>query len=108
MLILVKLIMLIVVLYLAYLLAFRVNGLLFQRLFCLTGGLIISILILFPDLSTRIANFFGIGRGADFIFYLSHLLVFYVLVRQYLQYLKMNQALTTLTREIALANARKP
>ena len=35
--------------------------------------------ILDPDLSTRIANLVGIGRGADLIFYVSTLFLFFLL-----------------------------
>ncbi len=37
-----------------------------------------------PELSTVIANYFGVGRGADFLFYNSHLLLFFIAVKFYL------------------------
>ncbi|MEW6265005.1 MAG: DUF2304 domain-containing protein [Thermodesulfobacteriota bacterium] len=62
--------------------------------------------ILFPDVSSRVAGFFGVGRGVDFVFYfLFTFLIFIVLVIN----VRLNRQasdITRLARELALLQAR--
>jgi len=70
--------------------------------------LVISILILFsawPELSTKIANWFGIGRGSDFLFYISHVMLFFIAFMYYLKFREMEMRLTRLVRYLAIAEA---
>lgn len=60
-----------------------------------------------PDWSTRIANFFGIGRGADFLFYISHLTLFFIAFLYYLKFKEMERQFTKLTRDLAIHCARE-
>ena len=64
----------------------------------LLGGII---LVLFPDLSTTIANFFGIGRGADFVFYLFIFLTMLWFISYSMRARRTDQKLTTIVRIIA-------
>ncbi|MEZ4826708.1 MAG: DUF2304 domain-containing protein [Bacteroidia bacterium] len=65
----------------------------------LIAGLIFSI---FPDSSTVIANFLGIGRGADLIMYVGMLGLSAVSVLLYLRTLKLEQMITKIIRDKAL------
>jgi hypothetical protein len=68
----------------------------------------VAILLLFalnPDLSTVIANYFGVGRGADFLFYLSHLLLFFIAFRFYLRSRALEHRLNQLVQRLALQDA---
>jgi hypothetical protein len=60
--------------------------------------------ILDPDLSTRIANLVGIGRGADLIFYVSTLFLFFLCFNYYLHFRSLEEQLTHVVREMAVQN----
>ncbi len=65
-------------------------------------------LILFPDVSTSIANKIGVGRGVDLLFYLAHLFFLLVAVALWRRSITLNAAVTRLSREIAIENAVGP
>ena len=70
----------------------------------------VTLLLLFalnPDLSTLIANYFGVGRGADFLFYISHLLLFFIAFRFYLRNRHLNARLNRLVQQLALKDAEQ-
>jgi hypothetical protein len=58
-----------------------------------------------PDLSTEIANYFGIVRGVDFLFYLSHLTLFFIAFVYYLRFREMEIRFTKLARQVAIDQA---
>lgn len=58
-----------------------------------------------PDLSTSIANYFGITRGADFLFYLSHLILLFIVFIYYLKFKDMEVRFARLVRHVALIEA---
>ena len=62
-------------------------------------------LVLRPGLSTRIGSFFGIGRGADFLFYLAVVSGLYALLALYARVRRLETALTDLAREEAIRGA---
>lgn len=66
---------------------------------------VVSSMLIFalnPDWSTEIANYFGIVRGVDFLFYLSHLALFLIAFVNYLKFKKMEIRLAKLVRRVAL------
>jgi hypothetical protein len=65
-------------------------------------------LILFPDVSTWIANKVGIGRGVDLLFYFAHLFFLLVAVALWRRLITLNDAVTHLAREIAINKAIPP
>ena len=56
----------------------------------------------FPDTTTRMARWIGVGRGADAILYLSIALLSYLVFRLYVLLDRHEQALTRLVTELAL------
>jgi len=58
--------------------------------------------ILIPDALTRIANALGIGRGTDFAFYASFVIVGYVLFRIVVRIDKIERDVTKIVRHLAL------
>lgn len=78
-----------------------------QRLFILfffgTG----LFFILKPEVTSWLANSVGIGRGADLIFYLSILFLFFICFNFYLRLESYDQRLTQITRTLALQNPVK-
>ena len=61
--------------------------------------------ILLPATTTRIASFFGVGRGVDVIVYVSLALLFYLVFRIYVMIEDIRHEITFLVREIALKNS---
>jgi hypothetical protein len=58
--------------------------------------------VTFPDAATRLAHWFGIGRGVDFVMYVSLLAVFYAIFRMLVKIERTNRDITELVRRLAL------
>jgi small membrane protein len=58
-----------------------------------------------PSHSTRVAEYIGVGRGADLILYLWVCISLIVLLNLHLKLRAQHELITTLARTIALANA---
>jgi len=96
----------------AILIGFMFYLLLLPRLDTVRKG-VISLLVLTmllfaiqPDWSTTVAQRVGVSRGVDLLFYLSHLMLFFVAFAYYLKFKKMEARLTKLVRQLALERAR--
>src|SRR3972149_10938765 len=63
--------------------------------------------ILLPATTTRIAEFFGVGRGVDVIVYISLSLLFYLVFRIYVMIEDLRHETTFLVRHMALSNTSK-
>ncbi|MBI2484357.1 DUF2304 domain-containing protein [Candidatus Uhrbacteria bacterium] len=59
-----------------------------------------------PNLTDRLAALLQVGRGADAVFYLSLVVIFYLLFRIYIRFERIDSHITTLVREIAILNKR--
>jgi hypothetical protein len=70
--------------------------------------LTLSIFVLFPEFTTWIANRLGVGRGADFLFYVFALFVLYALVLVYIRLRDQDRKITQITRALAIREAQKP
>lgn len=58
--------------------------------------------VVFPNLTTKIANVLGIGRGADLIIYGSIATLFYLVFRLYILLEDVRHEITAVVRKIAL------
>lgn len=67
-----------------------------------------ALLVIRPDWATRLANLFGVGRGADLITYLGFVIVAYLWLMMYSRVRKLDAQLTELTRQIAILEAKRP
>lgn len=63
--------------------------------------------IFYPDFTTYWAQILGIGRGADAIFYISILLLFYLIFRTNVMLENLREEISKLVREIALKEKKK-
>jgi hypothetical protein len=61
-----------------------------------------SIVAIVPDLTSKIAHIFGIGRGVDAMFYLSILFLFYIVFRIAARIEKIEKNLTKIVRHLSL------
>jgi hypothetical protein len=70
----------------------------------LCGG---AVLVLFPDIAQALAQWWGVGRGVDFISYLLFLwLLREAIVSRQLRH-EENQRATEIVRELAIQHARR-
>lgn len=78
-----------------------------QRLFIVAffGSGFVSILQ--PDWTSRVAALVGIGRGADLIFYVSTLFIFFICFNFYIRFRLIEERQTQLVRELALLQPRQ-
>jgi len=77
-----------------------------KRMFALAFALAAILAILFPDTLTVIANFFGIGRGADLLLYVSILGGLLFAVATVRSKARGDARVTQLARAVALMEAR--
>jgi hypothetical protein len=64
--------------------------------------------ILFPDLTTKVANFVGVGRGTDLILYLLVVGSMFAVVMLTSRLMNVEKALTEVVRQFAITNAERP
>ncbi|MFT3826278.1 MAG: DUF2304 domain-containing protein [Chitinophagaceae bacterium] len=67
-----------------------------------------AVFIIWPDMTTRLAKFLGVGRGADLVFYISILIFWFVILKLYVRIRKLEQTFTELIRQDALQKAQQP
>jgi len=60
-----------------------------------------------PHLPTIIANYFGVDRGADFLFYMSNLLLFFIAFKFYLTNRNLSACLPRRMQKLALLEAKQ-
>jgi small membrane protein len=71
-------------------------------LFWILVWMVTASVIIFPEATSFLAHFLGIGRGEDLIIYMSLLISFYLIFRLYVAITHMEQAITEVLRAIAL------
>ena len=65
------------------------------------------IVVLLPGTSFFFASILGIQRGADFVVYVSIIVLFYLMFRLYVKIDNVEKNVTKLVREIAIRRERK-
>lgn len=81
--------------------------LIFRKAFVLILLLMMLAVSFQPAWSQRIANWFGVGRGVDFLFYLSHITLFFIALVYYLKLKNMEIRFTKLVRQLAIIEANQ-
>jgi small membrane protein len=66
-----------------------------------------AVVVLWPDLSTKLAERFGVVRGADLVIYISIPILFYAVFRLLLRTERLNREITELTRALAIETQRR-
>ena len=79
-----------------------------KRLIAFAMFFMLLFLILFPEISTVVANAIGVGRGVDLVFYMSHLFLLLLIILVWRRTNTLNTWVTELSRSIALQNPIKP
>lgn len=76
----------------------------FMFLLCFLG----SFLAWRPDITTQFANFIGIGRGVDLLFYLFIIVSLFIFVNLHIKIKEQEYMLTQICRRIAINNPLHP
>ena len=63
---------------------------------------IAAVVILLPQTTTTVANFFGVGRGVDFVLYASVVTLFFLVFKIFLTLDRVERRLTDVVRKDAL------
>ncbi len=64
--------------------------------------------VLFPDVTTTVANAVGVGRGTDLILYLLVVGSVFAVVMLATRLISIENTLTELVRQLAISNAERP
>ncbi|MBA3817527.1 MAG: DUF2304 domain-containing protein [Deltaproteobacteria bacterium] len=64
-----------------------------------------AVAVVFPEITNDVANFVGVGRGADLITYIAIVSVMFVLIHYYSKFVDLQSKVTQLTRELAILRA---
>ena len=97
----------------AVLIGFTFYLLLLPRVGYLRKGAIFAVVIMMlvfaiqPDWSSSVARAVGVSRGADLLFYVSHLTLFFIAFVYFVKFKEMEVRFTKLVRQLALENARR-
>jgi hypothetical protein len=78
-----------------------------QKLAMMAVFLLIIVFALFPDLSNVAAHLVGVGRGVDLVFYLSIVVLLFLVFNLYLGQKTVEDQLTIVVRELAVAQAEQ-
>lgn len=61
-----------------------------------------AVAVVMPETTSEVAQFFGVGRGADLVMYVSIIAILFVLVHYYSKFVELQRNVTQLTRELAI------
>jgi hypothetical protein len=101
----IQILLLLIVIVIGSFVVVRLRNRLFDFILLLLLVLAAIVFILFPDLTFTVANFLGVGRGTDLIFYLSTLIFWFVLLKLYVRQRNFEKMLTDIIRKDALDKA---
>jgi len=77
----------------------------FRRMFLLAFAAVATAAVIFPQLMTDVAAFFGVGRGADLLLYLMVVAFIGSLAMQSRRAAELNRRITLLNRRLAILEA---
>jgi hypothetical protein len=101
-------VLLVLILLLGFYFVRRSRSRLANRTLSILMALILAVFVIFPDVTTWIANQLGVGRGTDFLFYTFALFVLYTLGLIAVRMREQDRKLTQITRSLAIRDARSP
>lgn len=87
---------------------FRFRTQLLDRFFVVVMSIIGIIMIAFPETSNKVANLFGVGRGADLVAYLGLTGLTFLWLVAYMRFRELHSQITSLTRWLAIREAKTP
>jgi hypothetical protein len=98
----IQILLLALVCIIGYLVIAKMRNRLFEFFILISLIVAAVVFICFPSLTFIVANFLGVGRGTDLIFYISTLLFWFVLLKLYVRQRNIEKMLTELIRQKAI------
>ncbi len=80
----------------------------YDRLFMVIIGTVGIIFVLYPNLSSKIANFFNIGRGTDLVFYMWIIFSLFKFLRYEARINELQKSVTEIVRHISIDEVELP
>jgi small membrane protein len=103
----VQILLLMLVCIIAYLVIARLRNRTFEFLIMIVLVATAVLFICFPSLTITVANFLGVGRGTDLIFYVSTLLFWFVVLKLYVRQRNLEKIITELIRQKAIEDIKQ-
>lgn len=72
-----------------------------KRVVLLGFGLLIVLTLLFPEVTTRVAELVGVGRGADLVFYLTSIGLIFLAALTYISHRRSEERIAEIVSEQA-------
>lgn len=63
------------------------------------------VVVIFPDITTQVAHFVGIGRGADLLLYGLTVVIIFMLLNTYVKDREEQRRIVSLSRKVAILEA---
>jgi len=79
----------------------------FNTVLLISAAVVSGTFILWPEITSKIAKMLGVGRGADFVFYISILVFWFVIIQLFSRVRKLEQRMTEIVRRDALRTASR-
>lgn len=102
---LIKPLLIIFILFVFFKYVFKNKSALATRIVSISILFVVTFFVVFPELSTSIANYLGVGRGVDMSIYLFICLATILFFRMYSKTKDLDQQITKIVRNIAIDNA---
>ena len=80
----------------------RIIGKVTARIFLVLFILAVVLMAFMPNLTTSVAHFLGVGRGADLVFYLTTVSFFALTAIVIVKFYSIEQKIVKITREAAI------
>ena len=77
----------------------------FNIFFLVVAALVSAVFVIRPDLTTKIARLLGVGRGTDFVVYISIMVFWYFIVQLFARIRRLEQMMTEILRKDAIHSA---
>lgn len=68
---------------------------------------IVIVVSLIPDVTSKIANFLGVGRGADLVVYVSLIILFFLLFKIFARLYRIEKDISKIIEHIAINKSKK-
>jgi hypothetical protein len=85
----------------------RRNRLPFNIMLVFAILVVAGIAVLFPERTDGVANWIGVGRGADLIGYLVQVLLLFMSLHFYTKFVDVQRQLTVIVRELAILRGER-
>lgn len=77
----------------------------YKKIFLILFVIFAIIVVIFPGITTNVAHFLGVGRGADLLLYGVTVVVIFMLLNTYIKDREEQRQIVSLSRKVAILEA---